>query len=199
MKRVLALCFLLIVICSTSFAFKNEPDSFKGFKLNSSIEEVSSFQLLKNKYYTEEQQKIDDNLCYSFIDEYCFDLVKENQALYDIPFYLLWFRFYQNNLYSIETILGIPICKDDNDKKLNMAYFRKLEYIMTELYGSPTSIYPEKLKYNDSYMRLEWRGVKSIITLRWMWGDSVYLTIKSAALEKEIKDDLYKKALAEWK
>ena len=70
-----------------------------------------------------------------------------------------------------------------------MFYFHEMQRNFTELYGPPTSTYPEQLEASDSYTRLFWEGDKAIISLRWL-NDFPQLTITSVPLRNEIKDDI---------
>lgn len=201
--RFLAMVLILLFTCSPAFAFQNEPDGFQGVKLNSSFEEVKSSQLLCDKYYAGDKIELDT---YDFdlrlsneysvrLDEYYFDLDEQIQSLHGVPFKVLYFDFYKDKLYCITVCLG-HIARTEDDKKLNMFYFHELQRNFTELYGPPTSTYPEQLEANDSYTRLQWEGDKAIISLRWIH-DFPQLTITSVPLRNEIKDDIYKQASTE--
>lgn len=201
--RFLAMVLTLLFTCSPVFAFQNEPDGFQGLKLNSSFEEVKSSQLLCDKYYAGDEKELDPydldlrlNNEYSVrLDEYYFDLDEQIQSLHGVPFKVLYFDFYKDKLYCITVCLG-HIARTEDDKKLNMFYFHELQRNFTELYGPPTSTYPEQLEANDSYTRLQWEGDKAIISLRWI-NDFPQLTITSVPLRNEIKDDIYKQASTE--
>ena len=201
--RFLAMVLTLLFTCSPVFAFQNEPDGFQGLKLNSSFEEVKSSQLLCDKYYAGDEKELDT---YDFdlrlsneysvrLDEYYFDLDEQIQILHGVPFKVLYFDFYKDKLYCITVCLG-HVARTEDDKKLNMFYFHELQRNFTELYGPPTSTYPEQLEANDSYTRLQWEGDKAIISLRWIH-DFPQLTITSVPLRNEIKDDIYKQASTE--
>ena len=197
--RFLAMVLILLFTCSPAFAFQNEPDGFQGLKLNSSFEEVKSSQLLCDKYYGEDEKELDahefdlslSNEYSVRLDEYYFDLDEQIQSLHGVPFKVLYFDFYKDKLYCITVCLGT-----EDDKKLNMFYFRELQRNFTELYGSPTSTYPEQLEANDSYTDLFWEGDKAIIRLRWVY-DFPQLTITSVPLKNEIKEDICKQASTE--
>jgi len=202
--RFLAMVLLLLFSCSPVFAFKNEPDGFQGLKLNSSFEEVKSSELLFDKNYGEDEKEVDtydldldlSNEYSVRLDEYYFDLDEQLQSLHEVPFKVLYFDFYKDKLYCITVCLGQSVVRTEDDKKLNMFYFRELQRNFTELYGSPTSTYPEQLEANDSYTRLQWEGDKAIISLRWIH-DFPQLTITSVPLQNEIKEDIYKQASTE--
>ena len=202
--RFLAMVLTLLFTCSPVFAFQNEPDGFQGLKLNSSIEEVKSSELLCDKNYGEDEKEVDtydldldlSNEYSVRLDEYYFDLDEQLQSLHGVPFKVLYFDFYKDKLYCITVCLGQAVVRTEDDKKLNMFYFRELQRNFTELYGSPTSTYPEQLEANDSYTRLQWEGDKAIISLRWIH-DFPQLTITSVSLQNEIKDDIYKQASTE--
>ena len=202
--RFLAMVLLLLFSCSTGFAFQNEPDGFQGLKFNSSFEEVKSSELLCDKNYGGGEK---DPKAYDFdlrlsneysvrLDEYYFDLDEQIQSLHGVPFKVLYFDFYKDRLYCITVCLGQAVVRTEDDKKLNMFYFRELQRNFTELYGSPTSTYPEQLEANDSYTRLQWEGDKAIISLRWIH-DFPQLTIMSVPLQNEIKDAICKQASTE--
>ena len=202
--RFLAMVLALLFTCSPVFAFQNEPDGFQGVKLNSSFEEVKSSELLCDKYYAGDKIELDT---YDFdlrlsneysvrLDEYYFDLDEQLQSLHGVPFKVLYFDFYKDKLYRITVCLGQAVARTEADKKLNMFYFRELQRNFTELYGSPTSTYPEQLDANDSYTRLQWEGDNAIISLRWIH-DFPQLTITSVQLQNEIKEDIYKQASTE--
>ena len=201
--RFLAMVLILLFTCSPAFAFQNEPDGFQGLKLNSSFEEVKSSQLLCDKYYAGDEKELDtydldlrlSNEYSVRLDEYYFDLDEQIQSLHGVPFKVLYFDFYKDKLYCITVCLG-HIARTEDDKKLNMFYFHELQRNFTELYGPPTSTYPEQLEANDSYTRLQWEGDKAIISLRWIH-DFPQLTITSVPLRNEIKDDIYKQASTE--
>ena len=201
--RFLAMVLALLFTCSPVFAFQNEPDGFQGLKLNSSFEEVKSSQLLCDKYYAGDEKELDtydldlrlSNEYSVRLDEYYFDLDEQIQSLHGVPFKVLYFDFYKDKLYCITVCLG-NIARTEDDKKLNMFYFHELQRNFTELYGPPTSTYPELLEANDSYTRLQWEGDKAIISLRWV-NDFPQLTITSVPLRNEIKDDIYKQASTE--
>ena len=201
--RFLAMVLTLLFTCSPVFAFQNEPDGFQGLKLNSSFEEVKSSQLLCDKYYAGDEKELDtddfdlrlSNEYSVRLDEYYFDLDEQIQSLHGVPFKVLYFDFYKDKLYCITVCLG-HIARTEDDKKLNMFYFHELQRNFTELYGPPTSTYPEQLEANDSYTRLQWEGDKAIISLRWIH-DFPQLTITSVPLRNEIKDDIYKQASTE--
>ena len=201
--RFLAMVLLLLFSCSTGFAFQNEPDGFQGLKLNSSFEEVKSSELLCDKNYGEDEKEVDaydldldlSNEYSVRLDEYYFDLDEQTQSLHGVPFKVLYFDFYKDKLYCITVCLG-HIARTEDDKKLNMFYFHELQRNFTELYGPPTSNYPEQLEANDSYTRLQWEGDKAIIILRWI-NDFPQLTITSVPLQNEIKEDIYKQASTE--
>ena len=178
--RFLAMVLILLFTCSPAFAFQNEPDGFQGLKLNSSFEEVKSSQLLCDKYYVEDEKELDEQI----------------QSLHGVPFKVLYFDFYKDKLYCITVCLGQAVARTEDDKKLNMFYFHELQRNFTELYGPPTSTYPEQLAANDSYTRLYWKGDKAIISLRWL-NDFPQLTITSVPLRNEIKDDIFKQASRE--
>ena len=202
--RFLAMVLTLLFTCSPVFAFQNEPDGFQGVKLNSSFEEVKSSQLLCDKYYAGDEKEVDSydfdlNLSNEYsvrLDEYYFDLDEQTQSLHGVPFKLLYFDFYKDKLYSVIACLGKTNARTEDDKKLNMFYFHELQRSFTELYGPPTSTYPELLEANDSYTRLQWEGDKAIISLRWV-NDFPQLTITSVPLQNEIKEDIYKQASTE--
>ena len=202
--RFLAMVLLLLFSCSTGFAFQNEPDGFQGLKLNSSFEEVKSSQLLCDKYYGEDEKELDahefdlslSNEYSVRLDEYYFDLDEQIQSLHGVPFKVLYFDFYKDKLYCITVCLGQAVVRTEDDKKLNMFYFRELQRNFTELYGPPTSTFPEQLEANDSYTRLQWEGDKAIINLRWIY-NFPRLTITSVPLQNEIKDAIYKQASTE--
>ena len=202
--RFLAMVLLLLFSCSPVFAFQNEPDGFQGLKLNSSFEEVKSSELLCDKNYGEDEKEVDTydldldlSNAYSVrLDEYYFDLDEQTQSLHGVPFKVLYFDFYKDKLYRITVCLGQAVARTEADKKLNMFYFRELQRNFTELYGSPTSTYPEQLDANDSYTRLQWEGDNAIISLRWIH-DFPQLTITSVQLQNEIKEDIYKQASTE--
>ena len=202
--RFLAMVLLLLFSCSTGFAFQNEPDGFQGLKLNSSFEEVKSSELLCDKYYAGDEKELDtydldlrlSNEYSVRLDEYYFDLDEQIQSLHGVPFKVLYFDFYKDKLYCITVCLGQAVVRTEDDKKLNMFYFRELQRNFTELYGSPTSTYPEQLEANDSYTRLQWEGDKAIIILRWI-NDFPQLTITSVPLQNEIKDAVCKQASTE--
>ena len=201
--RFLAMVLTLLFNCSPVFAFQNEPDGFQGLKLNSSFEEVKSSELLCDKYYAGDEKELDtydldlrlSNEYSVRLDEYYFDLDEQIQSLHGVPFKVLYFDFYKDKLYCITVCLG-HIARTDDDKKLNMFYFHELQRNFTELYGPPTSTYPEQLEANDSYTRLQWEGDKAIISLRWIH-DFPQLTITSVPLQNEIKEDIYKQASTE--
>lgn len=201
--RFLAMVLALLFTCSPVFAFQNEPDGFQGLKLNSSFEEVKSSQLLCDKYYAGDEKELDNddfdlhlgNVYSVRLDEYYFDLHEQIQSLHGVPFKVLYFDFYKDKLYCITVCLG-HIARTEDDKKLNMFYFHELQRNFTELYGPPTSTYPEQLEANDSYTDLFWEGDKAIIRLRWIH-DFPQLTITSVPLRNEIKDDIYKQASTE--
>lgn len=202
--RFLAMVLILLFTCSPVFAFQNEPDGFQGLKLNSSFEEVKSSELLCDKNYGEDEKEVDTydlnlNLSNEYsvrLDEYYFDLDEQIQSLHGVPFKVLYFDFYKDKLYCITVCLGQAVVRTEDDKKLNMFYFRELQRNFTELYGSPTSTYPEQLEANDSYTMLQWQGDKAIISLRWIH-DFPQLTITSVQLQNEIKEDIYKQASTE--
>ncbi|WP_304158496.1 hypothetical protein [Phascolarctobacterium succinatutens] len=202
--RFLAMVLLLLFSCSPVFAFQNEPDGFQGLKLNSSFEEVKSSELLCDKNYGEDEKEVDtydldldlSNEYSVRLDEYYFDLDEQLQSLHGVPFKVLYFDFYKDKLYRITVCLGQAVARTEADKKLNMFYFRELQRNFTELYGSPTSTYPEQLDANDSYTRLQWEGDNAIISLRWIH-DFPQLTITSVQLQNEIKEDIYKQASTE--
>ena len=202
--RFLAMVLLLLFSCSPVFAFQNEPDGFQGLKLNSSFEEVKSSELLCDKNYGEDEKEVDtydldldlSNEYSVRLDEYYFDLDEQLQSLHGVPFKVLYFDFYKDKLYRITVCLGQAVARTEDDKKLNMFYFRELQRNFTELYGSPTSTYPEQLDANDSYTRLQWEGDNAIISLRWIH-DFPQLTITSVQLQNEIKEDIYKQASTE--
>ena len=202
--RFLAMVLILLFTCSPAFAFQNEPDGFQELKLNSSFEEVQSSQLLCDKYYGEDEKELDahefdlslSNEYSVRLDEYYFDLDEQIQSLHGVPFKVLYFDFYKDKLYRITVCLGQAVARTEADKKLNMFYFRELQRNFTELYGSPTSTYPEQLEANDSYTDLFWEGDKAIIRLRWVY-DFPQLTITSVPLKNEIKEDIYKQASTE--
>ena len=202
--RFLAMVLLLLFSCSPVFAFQNEPDGFQGLKLNSSFEEVKSSELLCDKNYGEDEKEVDtydldldlSNEYSVRLDEYYFDLDEQLQSLHGVPFKVLYFDFYKDKLYCITVCLGQAVARTEADKKLNMFYFRELQRNFTELYGSPTSTYPEQLDANDSYTRLQWEGDNAIISLRWIH-DFPQLTITSVQLQNEIKEDIYKQASTE--
>ena len=201
--RFLAMVLTLLFTCSPVFAFQNEPDGFQGLKLNSSFEEVKSSQLLCDKYYAGDEKELDtydldlrlSNEYSVRLDEYYFDLDEQLQSLHGVPFKVLYFDFYKDKLYCITVCLG-HIARTEDDKKLNMFYFHELQRNFTELYGPPTSTYPEQLEANDSYTRLQWEGDKAIISLRWIH-DFPQLTITSVPLRNEIRDAIYKQASTE--
>ena len=201
--RFLAMVLALLFTCSPVFAFQNEPDGFQGLKLNSSFEEVKSSQLLCDKYYAGDEKELDtydldlrlSNEYSVRLDEYYFDLDEQIQSLHGVPFKVLYFDFYKDKLYRITVCLG-HIARTEDDKKLNMFYFHELQRNFTELYGPPTSNYPEQLEANDSYTDLFWEGDKAIIRLRWVY-DFPQLTITSVPLRNEIKDAIYKQASTE--
>lgn len=202
--RFLAMVLTLLFTCSPVFAFQNEPDGFQGVKLNSSFEEVKSSELLCNKYYAGDEKELDtydldlrlSNEYSVRLDEYYFDLDEQIQSLHGVPFKVLYFDFYKDKLYCITVCLGQAVARTEDDKKLNMFYFHELQRNFTELYGPPTSTYPEQLEANDSYTRLQWEGDKAIISLRWIH-DFPQLTITSVPLRNEIKDAIYKQASTE--
>lgn len=202
--RFLAMVLLLLFSCSPVFAFQNEPDGFQGLKLNSSFEEVKSSELLCDKNYGEDEKEVDtydldldlSNEYSVRLDEYYFDLDEQLQSLHGVPFKVLYFDFYKDKLYCITVCLGQSVVRTEDDKKLNMFYFRELQRNFTELYGSPTSTYPEQLEANDSYTKLQWQGDKAIIILRWI-NDFPQLTITSVPLKNEIRDDICKQASTE--
>ena len=202
--RFLAMVLLLLFSCSPVFAFQNEPDGFQGVKLNSSFEEVKSSELLCDKNYGEDEKEVDtydldldlSNEYSVRLDEYYFDLDEQLQSLHGVPFKVLYFDFYKDKLYCITVCLGQAVVRTEDDKKLNMFYFRELQRNFTELYGSPTSTYPEQLEANDSYTDLFWEGDKAIIRLRWVY-DFPQLTITSVPLKNEIKEDICKQASTE--
>ena len=202
--RFLAMVLALLFTCSPVFAFQNEPDGFQGLKLNSSFEEVKSSQLLCDKYYAggkKDPKAYDsdldlDDTCGVCLYEYYFELGEPTQSLHGVPFNVLFTNFYKDKLYSIIVCLGPRKVRTEDDKKLNMFYFRELQRNFTELYGPPTSTYPEQLEANDSYTRLQWEGDKAIISLRWIH-DFPQLTITSVPLQNEIKEDIYKQAPTE--
>lgn len=202
--RFLAMVLTLLFTCSPVFAFQNEPDGFQGVKLNSSFEEVKSSELLCDKYYAGDEKELDtydldlrlSNEYSVRLDEYYFDLDEQIQSLHGVPFKVLYFDFYKDKLYCITVCLGQAVARTEDDKKLNMFYFHELQRNFTELYGPPTSTYPEQLEANDSYTRLQWEGDKAIISLRWIH-DFPQLTITSVTLRNEIKDAIYKQASTE--
>ena len=202
--RFLAMVLILLFTCSPVFAFQNEPDGFQGLKLNSSFEEVKSSELLCDIYYAGDEKELDTydlglrlSNAYSVrLDEYYFDLDEQIQSLHGVPFKVLYFDFYKDKLYCITVCLGQAVVRTEDDKKLNMFYFRELQGNFTELYGPPTSTYPEQLEANDSYTRLQWEGDKAIIILRWI-NDFPQLTITSVPLQNEIKDAVCKQASTE--
>ena len=202
--RFLAMVLTLLFTCSPVFAFQNEPDGFQGVKLNSSFEEVKSSELLCDKNYGEDEKEVDtydldldlSNEYSVRLDEYYFDLDEQLQSLHGVPFKVLYFDFYKDKLYCITVCLGQSVVRTEDDKKLNMFYFRELQRNFTELYGSPTSTYPEQLEANDSYTRLQWEGDKAIIILKWI-NDFPQLTITSVPLKNEIKEDICKQASTE--
>lgn len=202
--RFLAMVLILLFTCSPAFAFPNEPDGFQGLKLNSSFEEVKSSQLLCDKYYGEDEKELDahefdlslSNEYSVRLDEYYFDLDEQIQSLHGVPFKVLYFDFYKDKLYCITVCLGQAVARTEDYKKLNMFYFHELQRNFTELYGPPTSTYPEQLEANDSYTRLFWEGDKAIISLRWL-NNFPQLTITSVPLRNEIKDAIYKQASTE--
>ena len=202
--RFLAMVLALLFTCSPVFAFQNEPDGFQGLKLNSSFEEVKSSQLLCDKYYAGDEKELDtydldlrlSNEYSVRLDEYYFDLDEQIQSLHGVPFKVLYFDFYKDKLYCITVCLGQAVARTEDDKKLNMFYFHELQRNFTELYGPPTSTYPEQLEANDSYTRLQWEGDKAIISLRWIH-DFPQLTITSVPLRNEIKDAIYKQTSTE--
>ena len=195
--RFLAMVLLLLFSCSPVFAFQNEPDGFQGLKLNSSFEEVKSSELLCDKYYAggkKDPKAYDsdldlDDTCGVCLYEYYFELDEPTQSLHGVPFNVLFTNFYKDKLYSIIVCLGPRKVRTEDDKKLNMFYFRELQRNFTELYGPPTSTYPEQLEANDSYTKLQWQGDKAIIILRWI-NDFPQLTITSVPLKNEIKEAL---------
>lgn len=201
--RFLAMVLILLFTCSPVFAFQNEPDGFQGVKLNSSFEEVKSSELLRDKYYAGDEKEVDaydldldlSNEYSVRLDEYYFDLDEQIQSLHGVPFKVLYFDFYKDKLYCITVCLG-HIARTEDDKKMNMFYFRELQRNFTELYGSPTSTYPEQLEANDSYTMLQWQGDKAIIILKWI-NDFPQLTITSVPLKNEIKEDICKQASTE--
>lgn len=202
--RFLAMVLTLLFTCSPVFAFQNEPDGFQGLKFNSSFEEVKSSELLCDKYYAGDEKELDtydldlrlSNEYSVRLDEYYFDLDEQIQSLHGVPFKVLYFDFYKDKLYCITVCLGQAVARTEDDKKLNMFYFHELQRNFTELYGPPTSTYPEQLEANDSYTRLQWEGDKVIISLRWIH-DFPQLTITSVPLRNEIKDAIYKQASTE--
>lgn len=202
--RFLAMVLTLLFTCSPVFAFQNEPDAFQGLKLNSSFEEVKSSQLLCDKYYAGDEKELDPydldlRLSHEYsvrLDEYYFDLDEQIQSLHGVPFKVLYFDFYKDKLYRITVCLGQAVARTEDDKKLNMFYFHELQRNFTELYGPPTSTYPEQLEANDSYTRLFWEGDKAIISLRWI-NNFPQLTITSVPLRNKIKDAIYKQASTE--
>ena len=202
--RFLAMVLALLFTCSPVFAFQNEPDGFRGLKLNSSFEEIKSSELLCDKYYAGDEKELDtydldlrlSNEYSVRLDEYYFDLDEQIQSLHGVPFKVLYFDFYKDKLYRITVCLGQAVARTEDDKKLNMFYFHELQRSFTELYGPPTSTYPEQLEANDSYTRLQWEGDKAIISLRWV-NDFPQLTITSVPLRNEIKDAIYKQASTE--
>ena len=202
--RFLAMVLTLLFTCSPVFAFQNEPDGFQGLKFNSSFEEVKSSELLRDKYYAggEKDPKaydldLDlDDTCGVCLYEYYFELDEPTQSLHGVPFNVLFTNFYKDKLYSIIVCLGPRKVRTEDDKKLNMFYFRELQRNFTELYGPPTRTFPEQLEANDSYTDLFWEGDKAIIRLRWTY-DFPQLTITSVPLRNEIKDDIYKQASTE--
>ena len=183
--RFLAMVLILLFTCSPAFAFQNEPDGFQELKLNSSFEEVQSSQLLCDKYYGEDEKEL---------DAHEFDLSLSNE--YSVRLDEYYFDFYKDKLYCITVCLGQAVARTEDDKKLNMFYFHELQRNFTELYGPPTSTYPEQLAANDSYTRFFWKGDKAIISLRWL-NDFPQLTITSVPLRNEIKDDIFKQASRE--
>ena len=201
--RFVSMVLTLLFTCSPVFAFQNEPDGFQGLKLNSSFEEVKSSELLCDKYYAGDEKELDtydldlrlSNEYSVRLDEYYFDLDEQIQSLHGVPFKVLYFDFYKDKLYCITVCLG-HIARTEDDKKLNMFYFHELQRNFTELYGPPTSTYPEQLEANDSYTRLQWEGDKAIISLRWIH-DFPQLTITSVPLRNEIRDAIYKQASTE--
>lgn len=202
--RFLAMVLLLLFSCSTGFAFQNEPDGFQGFRFNSSFEEVKSSELLYDKYCSGDEKDVDAydfdlNLSNEYsvrLDEYYFDLDEQTQSLHGVPFKVLYFDFYKDKLYRITVCLGQAVARTEDDKNLNMFYFHELQRNFTELYGPPTSTYPEQLEANDSYTKLQWQGDKAIIILRWI-NDFPQLTITSVPLQNEIKEDICKQASTE--
>lgn len=202
--RFLAMVLTLLFTCSPVFAFQNEPDAFQGLKLNSSFEEVKSSELLCDKYYAGDEKELDPydldlRLSHEYsvrLDEYYFDLDEQIQSLHGVPFKVLYFDFYKDKLYCITVCLGQAVARTEVDKKLNMFYFHELQRNFTELYGPPTSTYPEQLEGNDSYTRLFWEGDKAIISLRWI-NNFPQLTITSVPLRNKIKDAIYKQASTE--
>ena len=202
--RFLAMVLLLLFSCSTGFAFQNEPDGFQGLKFNSSFEEVKSSELLCDKNYAGDEKELDtydldlrlSNEYSVRLDEYYFDLDKQIQSLHGVPFKVLYFDFYKDKLYCITVCLGQAVVRTEDDKKLNMFYFHELQRNFTELYGPPTSTYPEQLEANSSYTILQWQGDKAIIILRWI-NDFPQLTITSVPLKNEIKEDICKQASTE--
>ena len=201
--RFLAMVLTLLFTCSPVFAFQNEPDGFQGVKLNSSFEEVKSSELLCDKYYAGDEKELNAhefdlslNVEYGVrLDEYYFELYKQNQSLHGVPFDVVYSSFYKDRLYSLIVCFGL-VARTEDDKKLNMFYFHELQRNFTELYGPPTRTYPEQLEANDSYTDLFWEGDKAIIRLRWVY-DFPQLTITSVPLRNEIKDDIYKQASTE--
>ena len=202
--RFLAMVLTLLFTCSPVFAFQNEPNGFQGLKLNSSFEEVKSSELLCDKYYAggEKDPKaydldLDlDDTCGVCLYEYYFELDEPTQSLHGVPFDVLFTNFYKDKLYSVIVCLGQSNVRTEDDKKLNMFYFRELQRNFTELYGPPTRTFPEQLEANDSYTNLFWEGDKAIIRLRWTY-DFPQLTITSVPLRNEIKDAIYKQASTE--
>ena len=202
--RFLAMVLLLLFSCSTGFAFQNEPDGFQGLEFNSSFEEVKSSELLCDKNYAGGKKDpnaydFDLNLDGTYgvcLYEYYFVLDEPTQSLHGVPFDVLFTNFYKDKLYSVIVCFGQSNVRTEDDKKLNMFYFRELQRNFTELYGPPTSTYPEQSEANDSYTRLQWEGDKAIIILRWIY-DFPRLTITSAPLQNEIKDNIYKEASTE--
>lgn len=202
--RFLAMVLLLLFSCSTGFAFQNEPDGFQGLKFNSSFEEVKSSELLCDKNYAGGKKDpnaydFDLNLDGTYgvcLYEYYFVLDEPTQSLHGVPFDVLFTNFYKDKLYSVIVCFGQSNVRTEDDKKLNMFYFRELQRNFTELYGLPTSTYPEQSEAHDSYTRLQWEGDKAIIILRWIY-DFPRLTITSVPLQNEIKDNIYKEASTE--
>ena len=202
--RFLAMVLILLFTCSPVFAFQNEPDGFQGLKLNSSFEEVKSSELLCDKNYGEDEKEVDAydfdlNLSNEYsvrLDEYYFDLDEPTRSIHGVPFKVLYANFYKDKLYSVIVCLGQAVVRTEDDKKLNMFYFHELQRNFTELYGPPTSTYPEQLEANSSYTILQWQGDKAIIILRWI-NDFPQLTITSVPLKNEIREDICKQASTE--